>query len=185
MAGHAAELQDLVGTLAGFEARLQEFAEALFQAFQLGNKILTCGNGGSAAEAAHLAEEFTGRFWRERKSLPGICLATDGTVLTCIINDYGQDEMFARQVSSLGMPGDVFVGFSTSGNSKNVLKALEVAKERGLITAGLLGKGGGAMRGLCDYEFIVASDSTMRIQECHIFLVHMLCEAVERRVLGL
>lgn len=168
-----------------FEPTLQAIADAVFQAFQNGNKILTCGNGGSAAEAAHLAEEFTGRFWRERQSLPGLCLSVDGTVLTCIINDYGQDEMFARQVSSYGNPGDILFGFSTSGNSKNVLRAIEVAKERGLITAAFLGKGGGAMRGLCDYELIVASDSTMRIQECHLFLVHMLCEAVERRVLRL
>ncbi len=183
--GHAAQLQEAIGTLASFETTLQSFADTLFAAFQSGKKLLTCGNGGSAAEAAHLAEEFTGRFWRERQSLPGMCLSVDGTVLTCIINDYGADEMFARQVSSLGNPGDVLLAFSTSGNSRNVIRALEVAKERRLITAAFLGKGGGQMRGMTDYEFIVESDSTMRVQECHIFLVHMLCEAVERRLLKL
>ena len=111
---------------------------------------------------------------------PGMCLNTDGALLTCIGNDYGFDEIFARQVSSLGNRGDVFVLFSTSGNSENCLRAIHVAKERGLITAAFLGKGGGRTAGLADYDFTIASNSTMRIQECHQFLMHMLCEKVER-----
>jgi len=182
---HAESLRGVLAGISSHETVLQSLADAIYGAFEAGNKLLTCGNGGSAAQAAHLAEEFTGRFWRERRSLPGLCLAVDGTVLTCIINDFGPEEMFARQVASVGMRGDVLIGFSTSGNSTNVIRALDTGRERGLVTAAFLGKGGGRMKGMADFEFVVDSDSTMRIQECHLFLIHMLCEAVERRVLRL
>ncbi|MEO7715133.1 MAG: SIS domain-containing protein [Capsulimonas sp.] len=187
LADHVAQLQrDLNGILV-FEEAMSGLATALLASFAQGGKMMTCGNGGSAAEAAHLAEELTGRFYRERKSLPGMCLSIDGTLLTCIGNDYGFDEIFARQVESLGRPGDVFIGFTTSGNSENVLRAILKARERGLITAIFSGKTGGKAKGLCDYEFIVQSEhpSAMRIQECHQLMLHVLCEKIERVVLDL
>ena len=186
LAQHIAELQtDLQGLLA-HEATLDALADALIHAFTHDGKLLTCGNGGSAAEAAHLAEEFTGRFYRERPSLPGICLSIDGTLLTCIGNDYGYDEVFARQVRALGRPGDVLIGFTTSGNSENVIRALKAAKEQGLVTGLFSGKSGGKAKGLADHEITVASrnPSSMRVQECHQILLHVLCERVECAILG-
>jgi len=183
---HITELQrDLEGLMA-HEATLYALADALVDAFRSGHKLLTCGNGGSSAEAAHLAEEFTGRFYRERPSLPGICLSIDGTLLTCIGNDYGFDDVFARQVQALGQPGDVLIGFTTSGNSENVTRALRAAKERGLVTGLLSGKTGGRAKGLADHEIIVQSEhpSSMRVQECHQLLLHVLCERVECAILG-
>ena len=184
---HIEELQKDLQTLAVHEETLNALAGAVLHAFQSGGKLLTCGNGGSAAEAAHLAEEFTGRFYRERKSLPGICLSIDGTLLTCIGNDYGFDEIFARQVSSLGQPGDVLIGFTSSGNSENILRALRAAKERDLVTGLFSGKTGGKCKGLADFEICVHSvnPSAMRIQECHQLLLHALCERVEVTLLGL
>lgn len=184
---HIAELKQDLDALREHSATMDALAERLIDAFRNGRKLLTCGNGGSAAEAAHLAEEFTGRFYRERPSLPGICLSIDGTLLTCIGNDYGFDEVFARQVQSLGHAGDVLVAFTTSGNSENVIRALKAAKERGLITAIFSGKSGGKARGLTDYEIIVRSQnpSSMRVQECHQLLLHVLCEQVECAVLGI
>lgn len=184
---HIAELQRDLQTLAVHEDTLHALSDAVLHAFNHDGKLLTCGNGGSAAEAAHLAEEFTGRFYRERPSLPGLCLSIDGTLLTCIGNDYGFDEVFARQVRSLGMPGDVLVVFTSSGNSENVVRALTAAKERGLVTGALLGKTGGRCRGLADFEIVVESvnPSAMRVQECHQVLLHALCEHVETKLLGL
>lgn len=184
---HITELQrDLDGLLA-HEATLYALGDALLYAFQNGGKLLTCGNGGSSAEAAHLAEEFTGRFYRERHSLPGLCLSIDGTLLTCIGNDYGFDEIFARQVQSLGRPGDVLVAFTTSGNSENIVRALQAARARGLVTGIFSGKSGGRAAGMADHEIIVqsANPSSMRVQECHQLLLHVLCERVECALLGL
>ena len=184
---HVRELQaDLEGLLV-FEQTLSALADAITNGFENGRKLLTCGNGGSSAEAAHLAEEFTGRFYRERRSLPGICLSIDGSVITCIGNDYGFDDIFARQVQSLGRPGDVLVGFTTSGNSENVVRALRQARENGLITGLFSGKTGGKCAGLADYEIRVQSvnPSSMRIQECHQLLLHALCDQVERAILSL
>jgi phosphoheptose isomerase len=184
---HIEELQSDLRGLAAHEETLRGLSAAVLQTFQTGGKLLTCGNGGSAAEAAHLAEEFTGRFYRERKSLPGLCLSIDGTLLTCIGNDYGFDEIFARQVYSLGMPGDVLIGFTTSGNSENVFRALLAARERGLVTGLFSGRTGGKCTGLADYEMIVQSVSpaAMRIQECHQIMLHALCEHVEVTLLGI
>jgi len=182
---HVAQLQAVLQTVIRHEETLDRLAVVVLEAFATGGKVLTCGNGGSAAEASHLAEEFTGRFWRERESLPGICLATDGALLTCIGNDYGFDEVFARQVSGIGRSGDVFVTFTSSGNSENCLRGLQTAKDRNLATVAFLGKGGGRTAGIADFEIIVDSDSTMRVQECHQFLLHMLCEKVERLYLNL
>ncbi len=184
---HIEELQRDLQALAAHEATLNALADAVLHAFSHGGKLLTCGNGGSAAEAAHLAEEFTGRFYRERKSLPGMCLSIDGTLLTCIGNDYGYDEIFARQVHSLGMPGDVLAVFTSSGNSENVVRALTAARERGLVTGAFLGKTGGKCKGLADHEMVVQSvnPSAMRIQECHQLMLHALCERVEVTLLGI
>ena len=146
---------------------------------------MTCGNGGSAAEASHLAEEFTGRFLRERRSLPGICLSIDGPLITCIGNDYGYDEVFARQVSGLGVAGDVLVALSSSGNSVNLLRAVSAAKERQVTSVCLLGKTGGACKGQADFEIIVPSHNTARVQECHLFIIHAICELVERRIMNI
>ncbi len=184
---HIAELQQDLQTLAVHEETLNALSDAVLHAFNHGGKLLTCGNGGSAAEAAHLAEEFTGRFYRERQSLPGICLSIDGTLLTCIGNDYGFDDIFARQVQSLGQPGDVLIVFTSSGNSENIMRALQTGRERGLVTGAFLGKTGGKCQGLADYEIIVQSvnPSAMRIQECHQIMLHALCERVEVTLLGL
>lgn len=184
---HIEELQKDLLTLAVHEGALNAMADAVLNAFNSGGKLLTCGNGGSAAEAAHLAEEFTGRFYRERKSLPGLCLSIDGTLLTCIGNDYGFDEIFARQVSSLGQSGDILIAFTSSGNSENILRALRAAKEQGLVTGLFSGKTGGKCKGQADFEICVQSvnPSAMRIQECHQLLLHALCERVEVTVLGL
>ena len=184
---HIAELQQDLVTLLDHKDTLNALSEAVLTAFNTDRKLLTCGNGGSAAEAAHLAEEFTGRFYRERKSLPGICLSIDGTLLTCIGNDYGFDEIFARQVYSLGMPGDILIAFTSSGNSENILRALAAARERGVVTGLFTGKTGGKCRGNADFEICVQSvnPSAMRIQECHQILMHTLCEYVETKLLGI
>jgi D-sedoheptulose 7-phosphate isomerase len=184
---HIEELKrDLDGLLV-HEQTSDALADAIHQTFQSGGKLLTCGNGGSSAEAAHLAEEFTGRFYRERPSQPGLCLSIDGTLLTCIANDYGFDQVFSRQIESLGKPGDVMVAFTTSGNSENIVRALKAAKDRGLVTGLFSGKTGGRAKGLADFEIIVQSvnPSSARIQECHQFLLHYLCERVERALLEL
>lgn len=187
LAEHIGQLKQDLDVLQEHAETLQGLSEAILKSIRAGGKLLTCGNGGSSAEAAHFAEELTGRFYRERKSLPGLCLSIDGTLITCIGNDYGYDEVFARQVTSLGNPGDVLVGFSSSGNSETVIRAIEAAKERGLITGLFLGKGGGRSKGLADYEIIVKSvnPSSMRVQECHQFLMHVACEIIETGYLGI
>ncbi|HEY3330069.1 MAG TPA: SIS domain-containing protein [Capsulimonadaceae bacterium] len=182
---HAEQLQEVLSKIIEMEPVVDALSAAILTAFKSGKKLMTCGNGGSASEAAHFAEEFTGRFFRERDSLPGMCLAADGALITCIGNDYGYDEVFARQVAGLGQPGDVLAVFSSSGNSENLLRALQVAKSKGIHTAAFLGKGGGRTAGVADFELLVPSDSTMRSQEMHLFLLHMVCEKVERAFLKL
>lgn len=187
LAEYVAELKcDLDGLLV-HEPTLNAISDAITRAFQNGGKLLTCGNGGSSAEAAHLAEEFTGRFYRERPSQPGLCLSIDGTLLTCIANDYGYENIFARQIESLGRPGDVLVAFTSSGNSENIVRALKSGKQRGLVTANFSGRTGGKSMGLADHEIIVESGnpSSARIQECHQLLLHVLCERVECALLGI
>ena len=144
-----------------------------------GNKILLAGNGGSAADAQHIAAELSGRFVKERKALPGIALTTDTSALTSIANDYGYEHVFSRQLEALAQPGDLFVGISTSGNSQVVLNAFESAKKIGCKTLGLSGRDGGKMNGLCDLNIIVPADVTARIQEIHILIGHILCKAVD------
>ena len=146
---------------------------------QNGNKVLLAGNGGSAADAQHIAAELSGRFVKERKALPGIALTVDTSALTAIANDYGYEHVFSRQVEAFARPGDLFIGISTSGNSHGILKAFEAAKTLGCKTLGLSGRDGGKMNGLCDLNIVVPSNVTARIQEMHILIGHILCKAVD------
>jgi len=166
-------------TLALCGVRIAEAAELLSDVFRGGGKVLVFGNGGSAADAQHLAAELTGRFDRERLGLPALALTANSSDLTAIGNDYGFDQLFARLVQAHGRPGDAAVGLSTSGNSSNVNNAVKAARERGLRSVGLVGKGGGALAGLVDVSIVVPSDSTPRVQECHVAVIHSLCELVE------
>lgn len=154
-------------------------ADICKNALNEGNKILFCGNGGSAADAQHLAAELVGRFVKERESLPAIALTTDTSILTAIANDYSYDDVFSRQVAGLGQAGDVLIGISTSGNSKNVVKAIELAKQKGLKTVAFTGEGGGILGALCDAVIAVPSKTTAHIQEMHILVGHIVCELVE------
>lgn len=142
-------------------------------------RLYTCGNGGSAAEALHLAEELIGKYKATRPPYPAVCLNADPTALTCIANDFGFDNIFARQIEALAAPGDILVAFSTSGASPNILNALRAARNAGATTIGLLGKGGGACRELCDLALVVDSDCTEWIQEAHQVVIHLILEAVE------
>jgi D-sedoheptulose 7-phosphate isomerase len=145
-----------------------------------GGKVMFCGNGGSAADAQHLAAEFTGRFIQDRPPLAAMALSTDTSALTCISNDYSFADVFERQLRALGKRGDALVAISTSGNSLNVLKAAQTAREMGVAVVGLLGRDGGALKALCDVALVVPSASTARIQEMHILIGHTLCGAVEQ-----
>ena len=157
---------------------------ALAERVKAGSKVLACGNGGSAADAMHLAEEMTGRYRGNRKALPALSLSADGTALTCISNDWSFEDVFSRQVEAFGQAGDALVVFSTSGKSPNILKALEVAKSRKLLTLGALGKGGGPAQKLCDHPIVVPSDDTSRIQEIHGWIIHAWLECVEALAVG-
>jgi D-sedoheptulose 7-phosphate isomerase len=154
-------------------------AELTANAMQAGRKLLVAGNGGSAADAQHLVAEFVVRLSDNRPALRAIALTTDSSILTACANDFGFDQIFSRQIESLGAPGDVFLGISTSGNSPNILRALEQAREMDIITVGFSGSGGGQMRDLCDYNVIIPSTTTMNIQECHLALEHIFCMLVE------
>jgi D-sedoheptulose 7-phosphate isomerase len=147
-----------------------------------GGKIIFCGNGGSAGDAQHLAAELVGRLVRDRRALPGLALSTDSSALTCIANDFGFDEVFARQVEGLGRAGDVLIAISTSGNSRNVLRAAEEARKIGIYVVGFLGRDGGKLGAVVDLPVIVASNETARIQEAHIFLGHVMCARIEQRL---
>lgn len=168
--------------LAAQEDAFQKIAEAAVAALRSGGKVLTCGNGGSAADAMHLAEELVGRYKNNRRSLPAISLAADATLLTCIGNDYGFDEVFSRQVESLANQNDLLICFSTSGNSPNILRALEAAKAKRVKSVALLGKGGGQAKGRADLEIIIASNDGGRVQEAHTLILHALLEVIERAV---
>ena len=154
-------------------------SQMIIDTLKNGNKILLCGNGGSASDAQHIAAELTGRYKSERRGLPGIALNTDTSALTAIANDYGYDRVFDRQVEALANKGDLLIGISTSGNSANVISALKVAKEMGCSSLGLSGRDGGTMSEVCDLNIIVPSDDTPRIQEMHILIGHTLCQAVD------
>ena len=151
-------------------------------AFGSGNKLLFAGNGGSAADAQHMAGEFVSRFAFDRPGLPAIALTTDTSILTAIGNDYGYERLFSRQIQALGNPGDLFIAYSTSGKSRNILLALEEAKNKGIKCIGLTGNQGGKMKELCDYLFEVPSSSTPKIQEGHLVLGHILCGLIEEKI---
>jgi phosphoheptose isomerase len=176
---------DSIATLQSLEKLEPQFARAanlITDCLTNKNKLLVCGNGGSASDAAHFATEFVVRFMKDRPAYPAICLTGDGGLLTAAGNDYGFDEIFARQVSAFGLPGDVLICLTTSGKSRNVKRALEEAKARKLKTIAFLGRDGGSTIGLADVDLLVASDSTARIQEAHKLLLHVLCETVESRL---
>jgi D-sedoheptulose 7-phosphate isomerase len=168
-----------VASLAGQADMIAAASDTVVSALKAGCKVLTAGNGGSAAEALHMAEELTGRFRTDRVSLPGVCLAADGTALTCIANDYGYDEVFSRQIEGLGGRGDVLVLFSTSGGARNLSRALEAAHSRGVTVVAILGRDGGALKGKADHEILVEGSATERIQEAHQVIVHLILDAVE------
>jgi D-sedoheptulose 7-phosphate isomerase len=161
------------------QAVLQSIARAISAALHAGGKVLWCGNGGSAADSQHMDAELVGRFRRERRALASVALTTNTSVLTAIGNDYGYDAVFARQVEAIGSSGDVLVGLSTSGNSQNVVMAMELGRKLGLATVAFTGAGGGRMAALADHLFAVSSDNTARIQEAHILAGHMLCDWIE------
>ncbi len=158
---------------------IQKACEMAVDTLKNGGKILIFGNGGSAADAQHIAAELTGRYKTERPSLPGIALTTDTSALTAIGNDYGYDRVFDRQLEGLGNKGDLAIGISTSGNSKNVISALELAKAKGMRTLGLSGRDGGGMNNTCELNIVIPSSDTPRIQEMHIAIGHIICQAID------
>ncbi len=164
--------------------RILEVVQVLVKAFREGHKLLIFGNGGSAADAQHFAAELVNRFTIDRSPLPALALTTDTSILTAVGNDYSFEDIFAKQIKALGQPGDIALGISTSGRSPNVLKALEVARERGLYTIGLSGGNGGAMKDYCDLLLCVPSSQTPRIQEGHLLFIHLVCALVEEELFG-
>jgi D-sedoheptulose 7-phosphate isomerase len=173
---------EVIQTILSQQEILKRIAEEMTRAVFAGNKVLWCGNGGSAADSQHMAAELMGRFRRERRGIASIALTTDTSILTAIGNDYGYERVFARQVEALCAKGDVVVGLSTSGNSKNVCAALETAQKLGAFTVALTGAGGGAMASIADIALAIASKDTARIQEGHNLCGHMLCDWVEQAV---
>ena len=169
-------------SLKKIEPEIARAAGMIEQCLRAGNKLLVCGNGGSASDAAHFATELVVRFAKDRRAYPAVCLTGDGGLLTAAANDYGFDEIFARQVAAFGLEGDVLIVLTTSGKSKNVQRALEEAKSRKLKTVAFLGRDGGSTIGLADVDLLVGSDSTARIQEAHKLLLHVLCETAESRL---
>lgn len=175
---------ELFRRLDALTPRIEAAARLMSEALLQGHKLLFCGNGGSAADSQHLASEFSGRFVRDRRPLAAIALTTDSSALTCIANDYSFDEVFARQLLALGNRADCLIAISTSGNSRNVIRAVQTAHESGVRTIGMLGRDGGALGDLVELAIIVPSQSTARIQEAHSFIGHTLCGLIEH-TLGL
>ncbi len=168
----------------GLIAQIEAVADLIVATYRQQGKVLIAGNGGSAADAQHIAAELVSRFTFDRPALPALALTTDTSILTGIGNDYGYDSLFSRQVEASGRPGDVFIGISTSGNSPNILRALETAQANGLVTVGLSGASGGKMGALCDHCLKMPSTDTPRIQECHITVGHILCANTENTLFG-
>jgi len=169
-------------SLLDLDAQVAKAADLIEESLRAGNKLLVCGNGGSAADASHFATEFVVRFTKDRPAYPAICLSGDGGLLTAAGNDYGFDEVFARQVAAFGLQGDVLICLTTSGKSRNVERALEQAKAHKLKTIAFLGRDGGSTIGMADVDLLVRSESTARIQEAHQLLLHVLCETIESRL---
>lgn len=164
--------------------RLETISNTITQAFQDGKKVLFCGNGGSAADAQHLAAEFSGRFYTDRDALPAEALHCNTSYITAVGNDYSYDVIYSRMIKGIGNPGDVLIGLSTSGNSKNIVEAFKMAKIKGMITVGFTGETGGEMKNMSDYLLNVPSLDTPRIQESHIMLGHVICQLVEEKYFG-
>ncbi len=165
-------------------ARIETVVDVITAAFKSGKKVLFCGNGGSAADAQHLAAEFSGRFYKDRKALPSDALHCNTSYLTAVGNDYSYDVIYARLIEGIGVEGDVLVGISTSGNSPNIIKAFEAAHANKMITVGFTGESGGKMKEHSDYLFNVPSKDTPRIQESHILIGHIICQLVEEKIFG-
>src|SRR5689334_20782060 len=172
----------MLESLKNLEPQVSRAADLIGECFRGGNKLLVCGNGGSAADASHFATELVVRFAKDRRALPAICLTSDSGILTAAGNDYGFDEIFARQVAAFGRAGDVLICMTTSGKSKNLVRALEEAEGREMKTIALLGRDGGSTIGIADVEVLVKSGSTARVQEAHQLLLHVLCEIIESRL---
>jgi len=177
-----ASATEILRSLVDLDVQVTKAADLVAECLREGNKILACGNGGSAADAAHFATEFVVRFTHDRPAYPAIALTSDGGLLTAAGNDYGFEEIFARQVAAFGMENDLLICLTTSGNSKNIIRGLEEAKVRKVKTIAFLGRDGGSTIGMADVDLIVKSESTARIQEAHKFLLHVLCEIVEERL---
>lgn len=173
---HRNLIQKVIENLSG---NIETACKVMVAVLKDGKKVLIAGNGGSAADAQHIAAELSGRFVKERKALPGIALTVDTSALTAIANDYGYHHVFSRQVEALAQPGDLFIGISTSGNSQGILNAFEAATKIGCKTLGLSGRDGGKMNGICELNIVVPSDVTARIQEMHILIGHIMCKAVD------
>ena len=176
LTSHQATIEQVISSS---QEPLARAAELMVQTLKEGHKILLCGNGGSTSDAQHIADELTGRYKTERRGLPAIALTTDTSALTAIANDFGYEKVFSRQVEALANAGDLLIGISTSGNSANVLMALEQAKTIGCSTIGLTGNTGGKMNALCDINLVVPSNNTPRIQEMHILFGHILCQIID------
>lgn len=161
-----------------------EVSLKIIEAYKKGNKSLIAGNGGSAADAQHIAGEFVSKFYFDRPGLPSIALTTDTSILTAVANDYGYEKLFSRQIQALGQKGDVFIGITTSGNSKNIIEALKECKSKGITTICFTGKSGGLIKLECDYCICIPSDETPRIQEAHILIGHIVCSVVEEAIFG-
>lgn len=177
---HIKEHRTVLDTLTELEESIHKVANLMIKCLENNGTIFWCGNGGSASDSQHLAGELVGRFEGDRRPLKSIALTADSAVMTCIVNDYGYEHIFSRQLEALGSEGDILVGISTSGNSKNVLNAFKVANNKGIISIGLLGRGGGEAVSLAQQSIIISSDSTARIQEMHILMGHILCDLVEK-----
>ena len=174
-----AETTRTLQALATIRPAIDRAAEIILSTLKGGGKLLICGNGGSAAEAAHFATELVGRYARTRHSLPAIALSSDGSLVTCLGNDFGYDQVFARQVSGLARPGDLVVVLTSSGNSANILAALHEAKQLGVASIAFLGRGGGQAKGLATCELIMPGQSGAAAQEAHLFLIHYFCELID------
>ncbi|WP_035821852.1 D-sedoheptulose-7-phosphate isomerase [Janthinobacterium sp. RA13] len=173
---------ELFQRLPQIENEIVRIADACSTAISNKRKVIFCGNGGSAADAQHISAELVGRLVDDRRALAAISLTTDTSALTCIANDYGYDHVFSRQLAGVGQPGDVLIAISTSGNSQNIMHAVDMAKTMGIETAGWLGKDGGKLAGMVDIPMIVPSNVTARIQEAHIFIGHTICAMIEKNL---
>lgn len=179
--GHIKEHLSVISDLDdAFQQKIIEISHVIINSLKSGGTIFWCGNGGSSSDSQHLAAELVGRFDRERIALKSISLSSDAAVMTCISNDYGYEKIFSRQIEALGRKGDVIIGITTSGNSNNVIQAMVQSHNQELVCIGLLGKGGGKIKNLCDYSLVVPSNTTARIQEVHIMVGHILCDLIER-----